>query len=73
MMELTNIKINVIKDVVNEFFVPLRYPNECHLQTFEERDYVIPQDDLELLLSLYVHHSHRFDCVMIELILNNAF
>ena len=65
---LTNIKINVIKHVVDEFFVSLRYLVECHLQTFEERDYVIPHDDLEFLLSLYVHTSHRFDCVMVELI-----
>ena len=68
--ELANIKINVIKDVVDEFFVSLRYPVECLLQTFEDWDYFIPQDDLELPLSLYVHASHRFNGFVIVLILN---
>ena len=71
--ELANIKINVIKDVVDEFFVSLRYPVECHLQTFEEWDYIIPQDVLELLLSFFVHASHRFNGSMIVLILDTLF
>ena len=63
---LTNIKINVIKHVVDELFVSLRYPLERHLQTSEEWDYFIPEDDLEFPLSLDVHTSQPFNCSMIE-------
>ena len=64
------VKINIIEDVVDEFFVSLRYPVECPLQTFEDWDYFFPQDDLELPLSLNVHASHRFNGFVIVLILD---
>ena len=73
MVELKNIKIHVIKEVVDEVFVPLRYPVECHLQTLEEWNYFILQQVFELLLSLYVRASHRFHGFMIVLILDTLF
>ena len=69
-VELKKVKINIIEDVVDEFFVSLRYPVECPLQTFEDWDYFFPQDDLELPLSLNVHASHRFNGFVIVLILD---
>ena len=69
-VELKKVKINMIEDVVDEFLVSLRYPVESLLHTFEDWDYFIPQDDLEFLLSLYVHASHRFNGFVIVLILD---
>ena len=72
-VELNNIKINVIKDIVDEFFVSLGYPVEHQLQTLEEWNYFIRQQVFELLLSFYVRSPHRFHGFMIVLILDTLF
>ena len=67
------IKIHIIKDVVEVLFVALSNPGECRFQNFEEWDYLIRQEHLEFPLSLYVHTSHLFHILVIDLILNTPF